>query len=67
MMSSLVTADWVAQRLGEPKHRIYRWARDGVIPCVHIGRRMKFDREVIEEWIATGGQALPGGWKNEAA
>ena len=45
--------------------RVYALAVDGVIPCVRVGRRVHFDLEAVERWIAAGGQALPGGWRRE--
>jgi excisionase family DNA binding protein len=65
-LSKLQNIDWAATRLNEPKHRVYRWAREGVIPVVRLGRRMKVDPEILEEWIAAGGSDYPGGWRRKA-
>ena len=45
--------------------RVYSLAAEGVLPCVRVGRRVHFDLEAVERWIAAGGQALPGGWRRE--
>lgn len=39
--------------------------RQGILPAVRLGRHIRVDREVLDEWIKNGGQSLPGGWKRE--
>ena len=68
--SRFVTAEEASERLtsmGLPVNReeIYRRARDGVFPCVRMGRRIWFDWPKIEAWLESGGQALDGGWRKE--
>jgi hypothetical protein len=41
-------------------------AREGILPVVRLGRQIFVDPDRLEEFIATGGKALPGGWKREA-
>ncbi|CAN5680078.1 hypothetical protein BH23GEM6_BH23GEM6_04470 [soil metagenome] len=65
-MSTLRSMEWAAERLGEPLHAVYRMGRDGLLPVVRLGRRMKVDPAKLENWIDAGGQALPGGWRKEA-
>ena len=65
-LDELATADWVAARIGVKRQRIYDAARQNLIPCVRIGRQLRFDRAAIEAWIDAGGQALPGGWKHSS-
>lgn len=49
-------AEWVQYRLDLPSvFRVYDLARRGVIPCVRIGKSVKFDPVTIEEWIRAGG------------
>ncbi len=48
----LMDAKQVAQILGMSPHWIYREAKAGRIPCVKLGRKIKFVRKVIEAWIA---------------
>ena len=33
-------------------------AKRGVIPCVRVGRQVRFCEEQLLEWIATGGSSL---------
>lgn len=64
---TLVDVHEVATRLGESPHAVYRMAREGLIPHVRLGRKLKVDPEQLERWIEEGGQSLPGGWRREPA
>lgn len=64
----LLTVDAVAQRLDVPKSTVYEAARQNRIGgVVRFGRIVRFDPERFEAWLEAGGQALPGGWRHEAA
>lgn len=65
-MSKLLNAYQVADLLDESVEWVYRAAREGIIPSVRLGRKVKFSEEAINEFIRSGGKALPGGWKREA-
>jgi excisionase family DNA binding protein len=60
---SLRTAEETAAMLGKSKHRIYELARRGLLPSVRLGRSIAFDEDTLKKWIADGGKALPGGWR----
>ena len=51
----IMTAEEVADWLSTDRTSIYRLARGGAIPCFHIGRRVRFSRGALEQWIADGG------------
>jgi excisionase family DNA binding protein len=38
--------------------RVYELARSRVIPSVRLGRQVRFDGAVLEEWIRNGGRAV---------
>ena len=63
----LVAAKVVAERLGITTNRVYELAAQGILPCVRLGRQVRFDPEKVEALVASGGQALPGGWRQDAA
>lgn len=63
----LTSAEPVAEMLGVKVHRVYDLARQDLIPHVKLGRQVRFDLEKVEAWLEAGGQALPGGWRQEAA
>ena len=35
----LVTGDFLSKRYGVSDRTIYRWAKDGFLPCYRLGRR----------------------------
>ena len=64
-MSQLVKVTPVAEKLGLTPQQVYMYAREGIIPCVRIGRTLRFPLNKIEEFIEQGGKALPGGWRKQ--
>lgn len=65
-MSKLQTAEWLEDQRGIPKARAYELARQNLIPHVRLGRQVRFVPEQVDSWIASGGQALAGGWRHES-
>ena len=58
----LLTAEQAAKRLALPKARVYELARTGRLPgTVRIEGQVRFDCDVLEEWIARGGETRPRG------
>ena len=53
-----VDADQVAEMLSTSRWRVYQLARERIIPCVRIGRQVRFDLEAIDHFIKTGGRGL---------
>ena len=60
---NLLTIPEVAQVLRVRPARVYELARQGLIPAVRMGRSLRIEESALHEWIAAGGQALPGGWR----
>jgi excisionase family DNA binding protein len=56
---ALKDAEYVEQFTGLSKQRVYEAARLGLIPCVRIGRQVKFDEDTLREWVMQGGVAEP--------
>ena len=50
-MTSLLTAEEVAERLGVTKEWVWAQARAGRIPHVRLGRYCRFREEAIEAWV----------------
>jgi excisionase family DNA binding protein len=64
----LITVEEAAERCNIPVSTLYEMARQNRIGgVVRFGRRVRFDEVKLEAWIDSGGQALPGGWRNETA
>ena len=55
----------VADILHVSQSRAYAMARTGMLPAVHLGRQLRVDADRLDQWIANGGKALPGGWKRD--
>lgn len=51
MNGRLVDAAAIAERLGVPKSWVLESARTGVIPCVRLGRYVRFDENDVDCWI----------------
>jgi excisionase family DNA binding protein len=47
----LLSPQQVADLLGVKLCTIYQWRSEGYIPCVKLGRALRFDPRVIEVWI----------------
>ena len=50
-LDSLLTAEEVAKILNLHPHTVYRLTREKKLPCLRIGRTMRFHREVIETFV----------------
>ena len=51
----LLTAKETAEILQVTQPRVYELARSGLLPCVRMGRQIRFDQEKLREWAARGG------------
>ena len=53
-MATIMTTQDVAKYLKLHPITINKFAREGTIPGVRIGRVWRFDKETIDRWIAAG-------------
>lgn len=51
----LLTAKQTAELLQVALPRVYELARLNLIPCVRMGRQIRFDENALREWVARGG------------
>lgn len=51
MTDTLMTAEELATYLQIHKETVYRKARGGQIPGTKVGKKWRFPKEVIDEWI----------------
>jgi excisionase family DNA binding protein len=58
-VTSLLTAEEVAERLGVTKDWVWAQARAGRIPHVRLGRYCRFREEAIEAWVIQLESAAP--------
>lgn len=66
MVKRLYKIHEVAVILDVSEDRVYSLAREGLLPHVRLGRQIRIDSDILDEFFKTGGKALPGGWKKEA-
>jgi len=48
----VMTADEVAEYLRIPRSSVYKLAQEGRIPCQKAGRRWRFHRAAIDQWLS---------------
>lgn len=62
MLTRLLTAEDVAERLGVTTAWVWAQTRAGRIPNVRLGRYRRFREEAIEEWLEQleSGRDMPG-------
>ena len=54
----LLVASEAAGLLRVTENRIYELAKRGMVPCVRIGRQVRFPEEKLLAWIEAGGTPL---------
>jgi excisionase family DNA binding protein len=63
MSKELLTLEEAARVLRVKYGRAAELARLGVIPVVRLGRQVRVNPDDLNRFIASGGKALPGGWR----
>lgn len=51
MFQEVMTAEQLARYLQLDEQTVYRKARAGEIPAVHIGKALRFKKDVIDGWL----------------
>lgn len=54
---ALLDCEQVAQWLGVKESWVFYAAKNGIIPCIKVGRYVRFRRPDIQKWIDDGGNA----------
>ena len=65
-MAEIMTTKELSRYLKLHEITICKYAATGVIPATRIGRVWRFDKDVIDDWIAEG-QKKPGAVKGTEA
>jgi len=61
LVDALLTAHPVAETLAVSSKWVYAAAQRGDLPCVHVGRSVRFIPAEIVAWIESGGRpSVPG-------
>lgn len=53
----LLSVDDVASFLGMGHVTIWRWCREGSLPCMKVGRAWRLRREALEEFVRQSGRS----------
>ena len=64
----VLTIAQTAAILQMTKPRVYEMVRQGILPpgvVVHFGRQVRINEQRFRAWLDDGGQALPGGWRQQ--
>jgi putative molybdopterin biosynthesis protein len=62
-MTPLMTLQEAAKVLQVSYFRCCELARRDLLPVVRLGRQYRIDPRKLEQFIDSGGRALPGGWR----
>ena len=54
ILAQIMTTKEMAKYLKLHQITICKLSKEGKIPCIRIGNVWRFDKEVIDEWIASG-------------
>jgi len=68
-MTKLMKADEVAEYMNLSQDRVYALTRENILPCVKIGRQLRWSEKALIDFIENGGKSFsgPGGWRKEAS
>ena len=50
---TILNINEVADMLRLTTATVYKYASNGTIPCVRVGRNYRFSKELLESWIKT--------------
>src|ERR687886_19784 len=49
--NELLSAEDVAQQLGVKESTVWRWCREGTLPCLKVGKHWRVRREALEDFL----------------
>lgn len=64
-MPKLLRVSKAADKLDLTVNRLYELTRQNIIPCVYLGRQIRWDESKLDEFIESGGERWSGGWRKE--
>lgn len=66
-MKRMLSMDEGCEILGISVPHGYDLAKQGILPVVRVGRRVRICPDQLSEFIKAGGKALPGGWRRHSS
>ena len=64
-MPRLLRPKVAAAHLDVTEAHLLQLARDGIVPCVRLGRRVLFSETALRDFVESGGKAFAGGWRKQ--
>jgi len=64
-MPRLLRPKLAAAYLDVTEAHLLQLARDGIVPCVRLGRRVLFSETALRDFVESGGKAFAGGWRKQ--
>ena len=59
-MISLLTIEELSERLKIPKKTIYKWTQSNQIPCIKLGKHLRFVETDIDQWLKSKEESYHG-------
>lgn len=59
-MQKLLTVREVAELLGKSREWVYRRSDDGTLPCIRVGRSVRFKPTDLDAWLESHRQPPQG-------
>ena len=63
MKDEILTIEQVARFFQMKPQTIYKWAQEGKIPGVKLGKEWRFRKDMIDEWLDTSIALSKGGFE----
>ena len=63
--TELLGAEDVAGLVGVKETTVYKWCKEGKLPCLKVGKRWRIRREALEDFLKSSERRVtlgPGGW-----
>ena len=61
MTAQYLTVEEVSSYLKLPEETVYKYARTGRIPASKVGRYWRFERSLVDQWVASRSNQTPSG------
>jgi len=50
-MDKILTIDELSEKLKIPKKTLYKWTKEKRVPCVKLGKHLRFIESDIDQWL----------------
>lgn len=56
-LAGFLTIEEAAEYLRVSRWTLYKWAAEGRVPCLRLGKLLRFERVRLDEWMRSGAGA----------